>query len=61
MSAVNIILCFLLSKDSWQSVLDIINYNGDHQDEIIPYVRPGHFNDMDMVNLFKKKLGSIDG
>ena len=39
-------------QDSWDSVLDIINYNGDHQDEMIPYVGPGNFNDMDMVRKF---------
>lgn len=36
-------------QDSWESLIDIINYNGDHQDEIIPYVRPGAFNDPDML------------
>lgn len=36
-------------QDSWDSVLSIINYNGDHQDEIIPYVAPGKFNDIDML------------
>jgi len=30
--------------------MGIINYNGDHQDEIIPYVRNGAYNDIDMVN-----------
>jgi len=36
-------------QDSWDSVLHIINYNGDHQDEIIPYVGPGNYNDIDML------------
>lgn len=36
-------------QDRWTSVTDIINYNGDHQDEIIPYVGAGNFNDMDML------------
>ena len=30
-------------------MIDIINYNGEHQDEIVPYVGPGAFNDPDMV------------
>ncbi|XP_057300357.1 alpha-N-acetylgalactosaminidase-like [Hydractinia symbiolongicarpus] len=36
-------------QDSWASVIDIINYNGDHQDEIVPFVGPGNFNDIDML------------
>jgi len=36
-------------QDSWDSVLSIINYNGDHQDEITPFVGPGKFNDIDML------------
>eukprot|EP00111_Clytia_hemisphaerica_P014930 TCONS_00043973-protein len=29
--------------------MSIINYNGDHQDEIIPYVSNGAYNDIDML------------
>jgi len=36
-------------QDSWGSVMSIINYNGDHQDEIIPYVSNGAYNDIDML------------
>ena len=35
--------------DSWDSVLSIINYNAKYQDEIVPYVGPGNFNDIDML------------
>jgi len=35
--------------DSWDSVLSIINYNAKHQDEIVPYVGPGNYNDLDML------------
>lgn len=38
-----------IMQDSWGSVLNIINYNGDHQDEITPFVESGAFNDLDMV------------
>ena len=40
-------------QDSWESVIKIINYNGDHQDEIVPHVGPGAFNDPDMVCMGK--------
>jgi len=40
-------------------MIDIINYNGDHQDEIIPYVGPGAFNDPDMVFIFAIPVGKI--
>jgi len=36
-------------QDSWNSVLSIINYNAKYQDEIVPYVGPGNFNDLDML------------
>jgi len=36
-------------QDTWSSVLNIINYNGDHQDEITPFVENGAFNDLDML------------
>jgi len=36
-------------QDSWDSVLGIINYNAKHQDEIVPYVGPGNYNDIDML------------
>lgn len=36
-------------QDSWDSVLSIINYNAKYQDEIVPYVGPGNFNDIDML------------
>ncbi|XP_066933358.1 alpha-N-acetylgalactosaminidase-like isoform X2 [Clytia hemisphaerica] len=36
-------------QDSWSSVMNIINYNGDHQDEMIPYIKPGSFLDPDML------------
>lgn len=34
-------------QDSWQSVSHIINWYGDHQDEMIPAAGPGHWNDPD--------------
>ena len=36
-------------QDSWDSMMNIANHQGDHQDEIIPYVAPGAFNDPDML------------
>ena len=36
-------------QDNWDSVMGIVNYQGDHQDEMIPYVAPGAFNDPDML------------
>lgn len=36
-------------QDSWDSVLSIIEYNAKHQDEIIPVVGPGNYNDIDML------------
>lgn len=35
--------------DSWDSVLSIIDYFGDHQDELIAHAGPGHWNDPDMI------------
>ncbi|KAG1698135.1 Alpha-N-acetylgalactosaminidase [Nymphon striatum] len=36
-------------QDSWDSVLGIINYFGDHQDILIAAAGPGHWNDPDMI------------
>lgn len=36
-------------QDSWDSVTSIIDYYGDHQEELIPLAGPGHFNDPDML------------
>ncbi|KAL0279663.1 UNVERIFIED_CONTAM: hypothetical protein PYX00_001167 [Menopon gallinae] len=36
-------------QDSWQSVRDIMNYYGSHQDEFQPYAGPDHWNDPDML------------
>ena len=39
-------------QDSWESVVSIIDYYGDNQEELIPAAGPGHWNDPDMVILF---------
>jgi len=36
-------------QDSWESVTSIIDYYGDHQDELIPLAGPGNWNDPDML------------
>jgi len=35
--------------DSWTSVLSIIDYYGNNQDDLIPFAGPGHWNDPDML------------
>ena len=42
--------------DSWDSVLSIIDYYGDNQDDLIPFAGPGHWNDPDMVFYFNITL-----
>ncbi len=37
-------------KDSWESVLEIIDWFSDHQDVLIPFAGPGKWNDPDMVS-----------
>ena len=37
-------------KDSWYSLIRIIDWYGDHQDEMIPVAGPGHWNDPDQVH-----------
>ena len=36
-------------QDSWSSVLSIIDWYGDNQDEFAQYAGPGNWNDPDMV------------
>jgi len=36
-------------QDSWESVLNIINYWGDNQNTLIKAAGPGHWNDPDML------------
>jgi len=36
-------------QDSWESVVSIIDYYGDNQEELIPAAGPGHWNDPDML------------
>jgi len=36
-------------QDSWASVTRIIDYFGDHQEELVPLAGPGHWNDPDML------------
>ncbi|EDO30461.1 predicted protein, partial [Nematostella vectensis] len=36
-------------QDSWGSVLSIINYYGDSQDDLVPVAGPGHWNDPDQL------------
>ncbi|KAF0303355.1 Alpha-N-acetylgalactosaminidase [Amphibalanus amphitrite] len=36
-------------QDSWDSVASIIDFYGDHQEELIPVAGPGHWNDPDML------------
>lgn len=36
-------------QDSWDSVLNIIDYFGDNQDMLVPLAGPGHWNDPDML------------
>lgn len=35
--------------DSWDSVLTIMDYYGDNQDDLIPFAGPGKWNDPDML------------
>ena len=42
-------------KDSFQSVVDIFNWYGDMQDELIPAAGRGHWNDPDMVSGFSSQ------
>ncbi|CAH1640393.1 unnamed protein product [Spodoptera littoralis] len=35
--------------NSWQSVVGIMTWFGDHQDEFVKFAGPGHFNDPDML------------
>ena len=43
-------------QDSWASVTRIIDYFGDHQEELVPLAGPGHWNDPDMVSLVLASL-----
>ena len=36
-------------QDSWSSVTTIVDFYGEHQDELIPVAGPGHWNDPDML------------
>ncbi|XP_044727595.1 alpha-N-acetylgalactosaminidase-like [Chrysoperla carnea] len=36
-------------QDSWDSLLDVLDFFGKHQDRFIPYAGPGHWNDPDMI------------
>ena len=36
-------------SDSYNDVLEIIDWFSDHQDEFAQYAGPGHWNDPDMV------------
>ena len=38
-------------QDSWASVLSIIDWFADHQDEFQKYAGPGNWNDPDMVQI----------
>ena len=42
--------------DSWNSVLTIIDWFGDHQDEFLQHAGPGHWNDPDMVCSIKGRI-----
>ena len=54
--ASNLTICFCLAlKDSWQSLLRIVEWYGDHQDEMIPVAGPGNWNDPDQVRISLKK------
>ena len=47
-------------QDSWPSVLDIMNYWAQNQEEIVPNAGPGHWNDPDMVgHSFSELVKSI--
>lgn len=37
-------------QDSFQSVVDIFNWYGDMQDDLVPAAGKGHWNDPDMVS-----------
>jgi hypothetical protein len=46
-------------QDSWTSVLSILDWFVNHQDELQPVAGPGHWNDPDMVPAWKgMALGS---
>jgi len=36
-------------NDSWQSIKSIIKWWHDHQDDLVKYAGPGHWNDPDMI------------
>lgn len=38
-----------MCKDSWLSLVRIVEWYGDHQHEMIPVAGPGHWNDPDQV------------
>ena len=48
MHFINVVFICLL-KDSWYSLLRIIDWYGDHQHEMIPVAGPGNWNDPDQV------------
>ena len=49
-------------NDSWQSVLGIIQHYATVQDKIQPFGGPGHWNDPDMVRLYRfRDLGGRGG
>ena len=45
--------------DSWDSVVDIMNFYAQNQGNFIEQAKPGYFNDPDMVRLRRKVLGVV--
>ena len=43
-----LVYCYMC-KDSWLSLVRIVEWYGDHQHELIPVAGPGHWNDPDQV------------